>query len=571
MLELTLSKKYIPGTNMQGDLACADWRFLLPSLSLQKILFIGVPKKQDLNVLVRTSDEAIIISENKEQLQKFEDEAKKDIVGNVEFVHVDKTDQFPVEDKSIDLIHVVDAKVSEVLFSKASIAEEIDRVLTPEGSLYFEMVGWLQRAKLNKLLGRLSSFGLEQKARLWLSPFSGELRTALPVNNNKISTYFFKNVLYGNSKKKRAASKIGSLLSDASLLGSVTPRHGILINRNSNGFSEVVPKYIVSMAKESSVDLTGLEYGFSARGKGNSNKVIFFLFEEAKTVPASVVKMTRSSDFNARLENEHVILSELDQNNQISNDTFPQPLFFGELNGTAVLSLKAIDGSPFRTRTTAGIDCPFTKQALDWLVNLGAATTTGKVNPVSELSKALFKLYDRFNEIYSLTEQEQSFLREKLSFEKNMDEKLPLVLQHGDPGTWNMMVTDDDKLVVIDWESGEKKGMPLWDIFYFLQTYGGWMGRQQGSMDPFDNFTRSFLEKSPLLLLCKKTVDEYCQLIDLDKSMVEPLFYSCWMHRALKESARMPVDEVGSGRFINYLKLAIKERDGAGLSTLFSQ
>src|SRR3972149_12166713 len=43
MLKLTLNTKFVPGSNIRGDMACADWRFLLPSLDLAEGLCLGGP------------------------------------------------------------------------------------------------------------------------------------------------------------------------------------------------------------------------------------------------------------------------------------------------------------------------------------------------------------------------------------------------------------------------------------------------------------------------------------------------------------------------------------------------
>lgn len=43
----------------------------------------------------------------------------------------------------------------------------------------------------------------------------------------------------------------------------------------------------------------------------------------------------------------------------------------------------------------------------------------------------------------------------------------PAVLQHNDPGCWNIIV-DGEQFTAVDWESARRYGFPLWDLFYFL-------------------------------------------------------------------------------------------------------
>jgi hypothetical protein len=45
---------------------------------------------------------------------------------------------------------------------------------------------------------------------------------------------------------------------------------------------------------------------------------------------------------------------------------------------------------------------------------------------------------------------------------------LPAVVQHNDLGTWNIVVQPSGGFLVLDWESANAHGFPLWDLLYFL-------------------------------------------------------------------------------------------------------
>ena len=72
---------------------------------------------------------------------------------------------------------------------------------------------------------------------------------------------------------------------------------------------------------------------------------------------------------------------------------------------------------------------------------------------------------------------------------------IPSVLVHGDLGTWNLLAHHGE-VRVLDWESA------------------GW-------------------------------VRAYSEAVGLDLDLVAPLFHTCWMHRAVKESTRLPPGAVG--------------------------
>ena len=50
--------------------------------------------------------------------------------------------------------------------------------------------------------------------------------------------------------------------------------------------------------------------------------------------------------------------------------------------------------------------------------------------------------------------------------------------------------------------------------------------------------------------------------------LVEPLFYTCWMHRALKESTRLTAGDLERGHYFSVLRASIKRREA--LASLFT-
>src|SRR5690606_27010041 len=60
MLERTLSTQFIPGTNLRGEVAGANWSYLLPSLELEHIVCLGAPTSASLAALARLGRVSIV-------------------------------------------------------------------------------------------------------------------------------------------------------------------------------------------------------------------------------------------------------------------------------------------------------------------------------------------------------------------------------------------------------------------------------------------------------------------------------------------------------------------------------
>jgi hypothetical protein len=47
----------------------------------------------------------------------------------------------------------------------------------------------------------------------------------------------------------------------------------------------------------------------------------------------------------------------------------------------------------------------------------------------------------------------------------------------------------------------------------------------------------------------------------LAPELIEPLFYTCWMHRGLKEATRLTPNTLACGHYFNVLRASIDQRE----------
>ena len=94
ILEATLTADYEPGSNQSGDLACADWRFLLPDMDLKKVVCLGVPRLSALKVLSTISEQIYVVTRGQKMNRPEEIQA----LGNV---IVQKFDELLFKDHSV--------------------------------------------------------------------------------------------------------------------------------------------------------------------------------------------------------------------------------------------------------------------------------------------------------------------------------------------------------------------------------------------------------------------------------------------------------------------------------------
>jgi hypothetical protein len=111
--------------------------------------------------------------------------------------------------------------------------------------------------------------------------------------------------------------------------------------------------------------------------------------------------------------------------------------------------------------------------------------------------------------------------------------------------------------------------MPLWDLFYFLRSYGVGAARTGRRRDALGAFERQFLRRSGFSTLLARRTARLCERVGLDPGLVEPLFYTCWMHRSLKEARTLPESRVHDGHYVRLLRRCIEARQSPGLQEVF--
>jgi hypothetical protein len=542
---------FTPGSNVRGAVGGANWCFLLPSLELGRVACLGAPSPAALTTLARLGDE-VAVSASRRSLKRLHDALGRLPTG-VSLLESERSGAVPLPDGSADLVVIARPWGLGLLLSRR-LEREAARLVAPDGHLYRE-------ARFFRPTGTAT--------RLWLAPAAGEVRAAAPLGDGEAIAFL--EAGFGNRAllQRQLLRRPGRVLGRHRAVIRAVRREGALVGRSRETLTAGPPRYLRSVAASGGHDVDDSRWALFARGEYPSQKVLFFLFPPAGARPHTLVKITREPRFNARLENEWRALTLLHERGLGTDGTLPRPFFVGVHGGLRILGESAIDGERFRARTLATAGCPHARAAVDWLVDLGAATASRARSDAGVVAD-LGPLFEHFKQTYHPVEYEEDFLRARVSALAEGLGGLPLVFQHGDPGPWNVIITREGRPAFLDWEAAEPEGMPLWDVFHFLRSYSFMVSRAAGTRDALASFSEHWLAESGINRLLVETTRRFCAKTGLAAALVEPLFYLCWMHRARKEAATLPPGRLQSGRYVNILRLAVERRGSPGLRRLFS-
>ena len=559
MLDVTLTSRFEPGTNLKGNVPSADWAYLLPGRELEHVLCIGRFEAAALRTLATTAAHVMVMGPTSDSDQA--------LPASVD-ARISRLDASPLLDRSP--LNLPDASVNLVAvapdaarwFNHDWFRAEILRLLKPDGCVYLATDGAGQQSG-SEHASRLADTYTNAVSFRVVPDRAGHVRAAFPAQHHVAEQYFQKHRL-DIAKRAGGWKRVLSRLIPSFARRRPAQHHALLLSPSAELCCDP-PQYLRTIAAQCGVDLAGYQWGFTAHGGYSSRKVVFFLFPPGETQLKYVAKLPRSAEHNARLENEHRALSALDEASVDLNGAVPKPAFFGSHGQLTVLGQTAIHGRPFAAATTWAADCAVARSVLETLTRLGASTTSLAIS--GEVADSMRSLYEKFQAVYRLTGRQQAFLKSQID-QLATGLSLPTVFQHGDPGTWNVLVTTAGNPALLDWEAAETRGVPLWDLFYFLRSYGVGAARAAGAGNNLKACHRHFIAGSQLSGMIRDAVAQYCEAIAVPPILVGPLFYSCWMHRALKEATRLSPATLSRGHYVTLLKMFIDERQSPALRNL---
>jgi hypothetical protein len=539
VLHRSLAADLQVGTNLRGAVSGGGWLYALPRLEFRSIVCLGAPTDATLATLARAGASVLVVEASTRRRQRVERSSGSMRWSAIRVVE----DVDAAAIGSPDLVVAADGRMTRRRTTQLAMALER---LVPDGYAYVATA-----ALDDPVVDRLAS--ARGYRRLAVGPTRGEAHSVVPVDDASMRRTLRRLGLEGSAtflRHPRLAARERRVRAALPFPRRERERTTVLIGAGS-GPAGGLPDWIRSVAAEGGRDLTGWRWGVAARGEYDSQKVLVLLAPPASPGPTGLVKVTRSSTHADRLENEGVVLEHLG-GLPVATGRAPELWFRGRHADRAILGESMAEGVPFPDSARWEPRCPHLTDALAWLTDLGAATRAAA--PATAVAEALLALLERYVAIHPAPPPETAFLRERFSGLAAVDAPIPTVLQHGDPGIWNLLVDDDGRTVFLDWEAGELDGLPLWDLLYFFRSYAVAASRRAGVRDRLEAASRHLLATSPLGERFAEAVTTYRARVGVPAEAVEALVYGCWVHRALKEATRMAPGHAGEGQYVRLIR-----------------
>jgi hypothetical protein len=274
----------------------------------------------------------------------------------------------------------------------------------------------------------------------------------VPVDSPAAARYAIENWTLPGSPVKRLRNGVAAMLLEHATIPDIRP--GLAV-----GALEARPPFMLAEAEQLGVAADG-EWFLTLGQSDDLTRGVFHVFPRGEREPRWVVKFARTRAYPDPFDRDQRGLALAAEAAAVGvADHAPRLLGRFEVVGLhASLETAAVGKrltNVLRGRGTRTAKLRVVEAIAGWLVELGSRTRTTSDRLAADLERLRTEVLPRWA---------------GAAIPGSLVDELPPVagvLQHNDPGSWNIVVSRTS-FTVVDWESARRNGLPLWDLAYFL-------------------------------------------------------------------------------------------------------
>ncbi len=258
-----------------------------------------------------------------------------------------------------------------------------------------------------------------------------------------------------------------------------------------------------------------------------SGHVVFLVLADGRPAPALVAKVSRLSEAGASLQREAASLRAVQAARPGGFNSIPRVIAFEECVRHPILIETALVGEPMDRLMVRRDLTRCCEAALDWLTEVARSNPDAKGIGTGWFERLVEQPLDQLARAFPGSAGETSLLSRTRDLVAPLsDAALPLVVEHGDLSHPNILWLDGGGLGVIDWELAKLRGLPTYDLFFFL-TYAAFARRNASKNQEYVSaFQAAFFGPSAW---ARPYVRAYAERLGVPSHALTPLFVLCWV------------------------------------------
>jgi hypothetical protein len=285
---------------------------------------------------------------------------------------------------------------------------------------------------------------------------------------------------------------------------------------------------------------TALSWLGMAVGERSINKVVGLVFAEPDPRPRLAVKLPRVTEAVPGLIKEAAALRAVQALRPGGVSGVPRVLSCRKHDNLLVLVETAMVGRPIFTQLRRSTYRDLALAATTWLADLaGRPIPRPRTSWWNRLVEPILADFDEsFGRVL-----DPGLLRETVAILATLGD-LPIVCEQRDFSPWNVLITTEGQVVVLDWESAELQGLPALDLLYFLAYLVFFLDGAITSGRYRESY-RASLDASTLAgAVSVECLTRYADRIGIAPAALDPLRLLVWLLHSRSEYRRL-VDDAG--------------------------
>ena len=289
------------------------------------------------------------------------------------------------------------------------------------------------------------------------------------------------------------------------------------------------PPYLVAAAQDH-LDLPQGVRALLALGMGDAlSRNIFHIFPQGSPQPAWVLKFARVPGYAEPFERDERGLDMAAHAGGPVAARAPRLIGRFDHDGTHASLETAAPGIRLRDLLLRPghheLKIKHLGRVADWILDLARSTSTGPEGLADERRRLDEEVVPRWRVSGASPDLVASL------------PPLPAVIQHNDLGSWNIVVDPGD-FTVLDWESARERGLPLWDLFYFLADALAMLDGSTSGDERHVHTMRLFRGELPSSAILFAWVRRAVAALDVPVEAVGKIATLCWLHHSLSHVHR---------------------------------
>jgi hypothetical protein len=290
-------------------------------------------------------------------------------------------------------------------------------------------------------------------------------------------------------------------------------------------------------------------------------KVVALAFQRDDT-PALAIKTARTRDSGRGLHREAELLAAVDALHPRGMPGVPRLHFLDALIGRPILGETALSGVPLAATLTKKNYRRVAERVTDWLIALAEPAKAQPPEPTWET--LVGPAFERFSAEFCAVVDEARLARTREIL--GGLGALPVVCEQRDFSPWNVF-EGGGGIVVLDWESGEPRGLPALDFIYFATHSAYYLKRAWITGRYVEAHRAAWSRKTALGRANLACVTRYLAHFELDAELLRPLRLFAWMLHAHSDFLHLRADVGGApdaetlngSRFLQLFRAELEE------------